>query len=186
MAVPEFFNTLEQSGLSTWLRESDSVFSFYFILLCHTIGLALLVGTNAVLDLRLLGVASDLPLKSFKPFFSVMWLGFGINAISGVFLLIAYPTKAFTNPVFYLKLLLIASAVVIMQRMKNRLFGDVDSHRIRHDGSRPVPGHVVAGVVDWRDNLGPLARLHIHLSNVRRAISAQCHGRFIGALRLWP
>ena len=52
---------------------------------------------------------SDLPLKSFKPFFSVMWLGFGINAISGVFLLIAYPTKAFTNPVFYLKLLLIAS-----------------------------------------------------------------------------
>ena len=54
-----------------------------------------------------------------------MWLGFGINAISGVFLLIAYPTKAFTNPVFYLKLLLIASAVVIMQRMKNRLFGDV-------------------------------------------------------------
>ena len=121
----QFFNTLEQSGLSTWLRESDSVFSFYFILLCHTIGLALLMGTNAILDLRLLGVASDLPLKSFKPFFSVMWLGFGINAVSGVFLLIAYPTKAFTNPVFYLKLLLIASAVVVMQRMKNRLFGDV-------------------------------------------------------------
>lgn len=124
MALPEFFNALEQSGLSTWLRESDSVFSFYFILLCHTIGLALLVGTNAILDLRLLGAASDLPLKSFKPFFSVMWLGFGINAISGVFLLIAYPTKAFTNPVFYIKLLLIASAVLIMQRMKNRLFGD--------------------------------------------------------------
>jgi hypothetical protein len=54
----------------------------------------------------------------------VMWLGFGINAFSGVFLLIAYPTKAFTNPVFYIKLLLIASAVLVMQRMKNRLFGD--------------------------------------------------------------
>ena len=77
------------------------------------------------LDLRLLGVAPDLPLKSFKPFFSVMWLGFGINAISGLFLLIAYPTRAFTNPVFYVKLLLIAFAVVVMQRMKNRLFGDV-------------------------------------------------------------
>jgi hypothetical protein len=124
LAVPEFFNTLEQTGLSTWLRESDSVFSFYFILLCHTIGLALLVGTNAVLDLRLLGVASELPLKPFKPFFSLMWLGFGINAISGVFLLIAYPTKAFTNPVFYIKLMLIAAAVVIMQKMKTRLFAD--------------------------------------------------------------
>ena len=124
MAVPEFFNTLEQTGLSTWLRESDSVFSFYFILLCHTVGLSLLVGTNAVLDLRLLGVASALPLKPFKPFFSLMWLGFGINAISGVFLLIAYPTKAFTNPVFYVKLTLIAAAVVIMQKMKTRLFTD--------------------------------------------------------------
>ena len=124
MAVPEFFNALEQSGLSTWLRESDSVFSFYFILLCHTIGLALLVGTNTVLDLRLLGVASDLPLKPFKPFFSLMWLGFWINAVTGVFLLIAYPTKAFTNPVFYIKLSFIALAVVIMHRMKSRLFGD--------------------------------------------------------------
>jgi hypothetical protein len=124
LAVPEFFNAVEQSGLSTWLRESDSIFSFYFILLCHTIGLALLVGTNAVLDLRILGVASDLPLKPFKPFFSLMWLGFGINAITGVFLLIAYPTKAFTNPVFYIKLSFIALAVVIMTRMKSRLFGD--------------------------------------------------------------
>jgi len=124
LAVPEFFNALEQSGLSTWLRESDSVFSFYFILLCHTIGLALLVGTNTVLDLRLLGVASDLPLKPFKPFFSLMWLGFWINAVTGVFLLIAYPTKAFTNPVFYIKLSFIALAVVIMHRMKSRLFGD--------------------------------------------------------------
>jgi hypothetical protein len=124
LAVPEFFNTLEQSGLSTWLRESDSVFSFYFILLCHTIGLSLLVGTNAILDLRLLGVASDLPLKPFKPFFSLMWFGFGVNAISGVFLLIAYPTKAFTNPVFYIKLTLIAAAVVLMQKMKTRVFDD--------------------------------------------------------------
>jgi hypothetical protein len=53
-----------------------------------------------------------------------MWLGFWINAVTGVFLLIAYPTKAFTNPVFYIKLSFIAFAVVIMHRMKSRLFGD--------------------------------------------------------------
>lgn len=124
LAVPEFFNTIEQTGLSTWIRESDSVFSFYFILVCHTIGLALLVGANTVVDLRLLGVASDLPLLPLKRFFSIMWLGFWINATSGMFLLIAYPTKAFTNPVFYVKLSLIALAVIIMQRINNRVFGD--------------------------------------------------------------
>ncbi len=122
MAVPEFLNTIEQSGLSIWIRESDSVFAYYFILLCHTIGLALLVGANTVVDLRLLGVASDLPLKPLERLFSIMWLGFGINATSGVFLLIAYPTKAFTNPIFYIKLSLIALAVITMQRIKNRVF----------------------------------------------------------------
>jgi hypothetical protein len=124
LAVPEFFNTIEQSGLSTWLRESDSPFSFYFILVWHTFGLALLVGASTVVDLRILGVATDLPLAPLKHLFSVMWWGFWINAISGVFLLIAYPTKAFTNPVFYVKLSLIVLAVITMQRMKNRVFSD--------------------------------------------------------------
>lgn len=124
MAVPEFFNTIEQSGLSTWLRESESIFSFYFILVCHTLGLALLVGMNSAVDLLLLGVASDIPLKPLKRFFPIMWLGFYVNAISGVFLVIAYPTKAFTNPVFYIKLTLIALAVTTLWAIQNRVFGD--------------------------------------------------------------
>jgi hypothetical protein len=124
LAVPEFFNTIEQSGLSTWLRESESIFSFYFILVCHTLGLALLVGVNSAVDLLLLGVASDIPLKPLKRFFPVMWLGFYVNAISGVFLVIAYPTKAFTNPVFYIKLTLIALAVTTLWAIQNRVFGD--------------------------------------------------------------
>ena len=62
MVVPQFLNTLEQSGLSTWLRESESLFGFYFVLVFHTIGLALVVGPNAAIDLRLLGVAPDIPL----------------------------------------------------------------------------------------------------------------------------
>jgi hypothetical protein len=124
LAVPEFFNTIEQSGLSTWLRESESIFSFYFILVCHTLGLALLVGVNSAVDLLLLGVASDIPLKPLKRFFPIMWLGFYVNAISGVFLVIAYPTKAFTNPVFYIKLTLIALAVTTLWAIQNRVFGD--------------------------------------------------------------
>ena len=36
-----------------------------------------------------------------------MWAGFWINALSGILLLIAYPTKALTNPLFYAKLVLI-------------------------------------------------------------------------------
>lgn len=125
MAVPVLFDAIERSGLSSWIRETDSLFGFYFILAFHTVGLAMLVGANTVVDLRILGFGSNLPLKPLRRYFSVMWLGFWINAISGVFLLIAYPTKAFTNPMFYLKLSCIAIAVVVMQKTKTRVFADL-------------------------------------------------------------
>ena len=98
LAPPLFLQAIEDTGFSTWLRESESPFAFYFILLFHTFGLALLVGTNMVVDLRLLGVARGIPLVPLKRFFSIMWIGFAINAVTGVLLVIAYPTKSLTNP----------------------------------------------------------------------------------------
>src|SRR5437762_2498634 len=128
MALPPvFLRSIEASSFSTWLRESDSPFAFYFILLFHTFGLALLVGGNAVMDLRLLGVERSIPLAPLKRIFPIMWAGFVINAASGVLLLIAYPTKALTNPVFYTKLLLIAIAVWVMTRLNSQVFGDASS-----------------------------------------------------------
>ncbi len=124
MAVPEIFNTIEQSGISTWLRESQSIFGFYFVLLSHTIGMSLVVGANAVVDLRILGVATDIPLRPLKQLFGIMWTGLGINVATGVLLLIAYPTKALTNPDFYVKLSFIGLAVYTMRKMSIQVFGD--------------------------------------------------------------
>ena len=124
MAVPEVFNTIEQSGLSRWLRESPSIFGFYFILLFHTIGMSLVVGANAVVDLRILGVAPGLPLHPLKRLFGVMWAGLAINVTTGLLLLTAYPTKALTNPDFYIKLTFIGLAVSTMYKMSIQVFGD--------------------------------------------------------------
>jgi hypothetical protein len=124
MAVPAFLDTIEQMRLSEWLRESESVFGFYFVLLFHTFGLSLLVGASAVLDLRVLGVAADLPLRSVKWLFRTIWTGFAVNVTTGILLVIAYPTKAFTNPVFYVKLSLVSIGLVLMHRMKTRVFDD--------------------------------------------------------------
>ena len=124
MAVPLFLRSIEETTFSTWLRESNSVFAYYFVLLLHTVGLALLVGANVIVDLRLLGVTANMPLPPLKRFFSIMWLGFTLNVITGMLLVIAYPTKALTNPVFYLKLTCIALAVIVMQKTYTRVFGD--------------------------------------------------------------
>ena len=107
-----FFVWVELSSFSIWMRESPSVFAFPAILTLHTVGLAFLAGPNAAIDLRLLGFAPQLPLEPLKKLFPLMWAGFWLNAVTGTALVIAYPAKALTNPLFYLKLLLIALALV--------------------------------------------------------------------------
>jgi hypothetical protein len=122
LALPLFLQTIEDSSFSTWLRESESPFGFYFVLLFHTFGLALLVGANSLVDLRLLGFFAKIPLAPLKRFFRIMWIGFGINATTGVLLLIAYPTKALTNPVFYAKLTMIGFAIWIVTKLQKEVF----------------------------------------------------------------
>ena len=98
------FVWLETSSFSVWVRESTSVFAFPTILSLHAIGMGMVAGTNAAIALRILGAAPRVPLLELKRFFPIIWLGFWVNAMSGVVLLIGYPTKALTNPVFYAKL----------------------------------------------------------------------------------
>jgi hypothetical protein len=106
------FSWIESSALSVWIRESPSLWAFPFILILHTVGMGLLVGTNIAIDLRLLGFAPRVPLSLLQKIFIVMKLAFLVNAISGILLLSAYPTKALTNPLFYIKLFLIGFGLV--------------------------------------------------------------------------
>jgi hypothetical protein len=124
LAPPLFLQTIEDTAFSTWLRESESPFAFYFILLFHTFGLALLVGANVIVDLRLLGVARAIPLAPMQRLFRIMWIGFAINTVSGVLLVIAYPTKSLTNPDFYAKLAIIGLAIWVMHKLSAQVFAD--------------------------------------------------------------
>ena len=124
MAVPAIFHTIEQTSASIWLRETDSLFGFWFFLSWHAIGMVLLVGASTVVGLRVLGVARDLPLAPLTSLYRYMWIGFWIQIVSGTVLLYAYPTKILTNLDFYLKLIFIAIAVYLMQRLKSRVLND--------------------------------------------------------------
>src|SRR5688500_15549383 len=98
------FLWVESTALSTWVRESPSMLAFPSILAVHAIGMAFLVGACAAMDLRILGLAPRIPLSSTTALLPVMRVGFWLNAVSGVILLIGFPTKHLTNDVFYFKL----------------------------------------------------------------------------------
>ena len=112
---------LESTAFSVWMRESTSIFAFPIVLALHTIGLGLIAGLSVALDLRILGFAARIPVTAFRGFLPLMWLGLWVNVASGLALLAAYPTKALTNPVFYLKLGLIVVALMILGVVRRRL-----------------------------------------------------------------
>jgi hypothetical protein len=125
----EFLSAIEHSAFSTWVREDSSFWVYPGILFMHTVGVALVVGISAMIDLRLLGFARTLPVAPLERFFPVVWTGFWINAVSGTILLAANATAMFTNPVFYVKMLLIAIGVVDMALLRRVVFRAADPEK---------------------------------------------------------
>ena len=120
--MTDFLATLENSQFSTWLRESNSIWAYPTVLTLHTIGLALLVGANAALDLRVLGRGHSIGLADLRPLFRWMWIGFWVNALSGVVLLAADATTKAAAPMFLIKLGLVGVGVVVMSMQRREVF----------------------------------------------------------------
>lgn len=138
---------IEQTAPSVWVREAPTLWAFPFILFLHTLGLGFLVGINVAFNLWVLGFADRYPIAPMQRFFPVMWAGFWINALSGVVLLVAYPAKALTNPVFYLKMAFILAAVAQLQWMREALF--VRAEPTAAPVARRVRGVAVVTLLLW-------------------------------------
>ncbi len=118
----EFYSAVESLRFSTWIRESGSIWSYPIVLTLHTMGLAILVGFNWAVDLRLLGFAPSVPVGSMKNFFPLMWFGFWINLVSGVILLMADATTKMTSWVFGVKMLFVILGMIILRKIQTGVF----------------------------------------------------------------
>lgn len=107
----DFLRQLEESGISTWVRETNSLLAYPGVLFLHTVGMAFAAGLSALIDLRMLGRASDVPLVEMRRLLPYMWAGVWLSAATGVLLFALDATTKAVNPVFYTKLAFIAMAV---------------------------------------------------------------------------
>jgi hypothetical protein len=121
--VHDFLLWLETAAVSTWVRESGSVWGYPTILTAHTLGMSLLVGANAALDLRLLGVAPQVPLAPMEALFRALWGGAALSAITGLLLFAADASTKGTTIVFFVKLAFIAAAVVVARKLHRTVYG---------------------------------------------------------------
>jgi len=137
--MDSFFDWLQNTGISVWIAESDSIWGFPFILFAHSLGMGLSAGSAFVVGLRLLGIGRPIPVSSFQMFFKIFWIGFVLNLASGTLLFVAHATSTGHVPMYYAKLLFILFGVLVS--IPIRRFID-------HDGDRSVPARikVMAGV----------------------------------------
>ncbi|HEX4002398.1 MAG TPA: DUF6644 family protein [Candidatus Acidoferrales bacterium] len=103
---------LQHTAFITWL--SSSVVLATFIEVLHYFSMFLLVGSIALVDLRLMGIAAKRrnATELANDLFPVMWTGFGLNLLSGFLLFAGDAADFYGNHVFYFKLLVVLIALV--------------------------------------------------------------------------
>lgn len=102
----EWFLALEQSGLGDAMRSSSVLYPLANV--AHIVGLCFFFGAIAIMDARLIGAFTAMPLKPFvSRWRRVAMAAFAIQVVSGFMLFSAEASAIVENPVFRNKMILI-------------------------------------------------------------------------------
>ncbi len=106
---PTWAVALERSAPAAWMRQALWAYPAAEVL--HLLGITLLVGSVALFDLRLLGLSPQIPVSALgRHLLPWAWRGFALVVVSGLVLFIAHAAEWWMNPVFPVKMGLIAAA----------------------------------------------------------------------------
>ncbi len=100
--------------------------------------MAFVVGINLLLAARLLGILPRIELFRFRPFLVVHWWCAALILLSGIALLLAYPAKALTNPVFYLKLVALSCGLLLLVKLQRNILATAEPEHARLIGMTMV------------------------------------------------
>jgi hypothetical protein len=119
-----FFMYIENLDFSQWVHNAPTIWAFPMILFVHTLGMSIVAGGSAMLDLMVLGFWPAVPMKPFGRMFPVLYVGFGVNAVTGLMMLMGDATAKMTTPDFYLKMVLVFAGLFVLIRMRRQVFND--------------------------------------------------------------
>lgn len=144
MPIDAFLKSVEATSFATTIR--DSIWMFPIIESIHVMSFTLVVGTIAVIDLRLLGIASVQ--RSFQRMFAEVmkwtWGAFILAVATGLMMFTTNARVYYHNPFFRTKMILLVFAGLNMAAF------ELTAHRTVHlwDSGPSVPrsGKAVAAV----------------------------------------
>lgn len=115
-----FLEWLQNSTLAIFVAET--LWAYPTLETLHTLGMALLLGTLGLINLRVLGYKRVLPLIATSDLLPIAWLGFTINALSGLLLFTSDAVNFFMSNTFRLKMTLILLAGINAAIMSRRIY----------------------------------------------------------------
>jgi hypothetical protein len=133
-SVTAFLEWLQASPLAVFIHKK--AWAFTAIEVVHVFAISLVLGTIAIVDLRLLGFASTKrPVTELsRQVLPFTWTAFVLAVIAGLLLFTSRATEYFVNTVFWIKMALIALAGINMM-----IFEFITVHGVQGWNLSPTP-----------------------------------------------
>ncbi len=137
---------LESSAIARLVQET--AWGYPIVLSSHAVGMAVLAGIVLMINLRVMGLASAIPLSALRTVYRVALAGLVVNVISGSMLFVANADAFFQSSPFWIKMTLLSVGIALLVLMSRRLFNV--SNRL-NDTSPPPPLKLMAAIssVAW-------------------------------------
>jgi|SRR6185295_1422457 len=100
-----FLEWLENTPFGLWVGESLWAYPLFETM--HTIGMAMVIGSLGLINLRVLGFKSELSLLGTQKLLPLAWIGFTLNLISGLSLFSSDAQHFWNSYTFRVKIVLI-------------------------------------------------------------------------------
>ncbi|HEX4051122.1 MAG TPA: hypothetical protein VHY19_09610 [Steroidobacteraceae bacterium] len=133
--------------MGQWVR--NSAWAFPFLQSWHFIGMTVLIGPLFALDLRVLGVARAVPLAPLHRFLPLVFVGFGINLVTGICFFCHDPRVYAYNISFRIKMLLIVLAGLNALWFRLGVFLDLERWGPGIEASRLAKVISAISIVTW-------------------------------------
>lgn len=142
-----FLEWLQTTALGTMVAESLWGYPFFETL--HTIGMAMLVGTLGLINLRVLGYKAELPVLGTRDLLPLAWLGFTINLISGVALFTSDAVYFWSKYTFRIKLVLILLGGINAFILGRTVFREAQAHAGTFTATAGVKWVAASSLLFW-------------------------------------
>ncbi|HMB73394.1 MAG TPA: hypothetical protein VKQ06_07465 [Gammaproteobacteria bacterium] len=142
-----FLEWLQNTPLAIFVAET--LWAYPLLETLHTLGMAMLLGALGLINLRVLGYKPALSLIGTKDLLPVAWIGFTINAVSGLLLFTSDAVSFFSSNTFRVKITLIALAGINAAILSRRIYAEAGG--AVSAGGGDTPNKLLAGssLVFW-------------------------------------